>query len=310
VSAPALVRPDTDHDDRRCRRGAGCVRREKRTTLVEAECPCSCHGGGQWAACDATSDDGGCGHLHTTTEEVTLHGKLLDDPATGWCPPCISRLELALDELPALAELLDQLHEPTLEIRYRTDDCGGGGNPHPAIPLNEHSDALTRLIDHELATNAELVADAAGVDWDSQAAAAQRPASRIFDASRLLRYRIVQWLALPEQEYEARSLTADPRDGHDLDALDFVFGRWWVRRDGPAAAGEVLKLHRQALHFTGGAASDWVPVPCGHCGDRALYRQHTACTVRCRACGDTKSDDGHDAFLDAALAAHTTGATR
>lgn len=292
------------HLDRRCGRGPRCRRREQHTVHVPpaAVCPCSCHGGGQFARCDV-AEDGGCGHLHPA-DSVVQAGALLEDPGEVWCPSCVSGLALALDELPGLAVMLDQLHEPSLAQRYR--DGGSTGVPGSIVPLNEHADALLRLLDHELAANAELVADTAGVPWDSQRAAAQPPPARIQDAARLLGYRWDTWLQLPPNEYEARSLGADPRDGHDLDAIEHVFGRWWVRRDGPAAAAVILDLHRQAQWLTGGAASDWVPVPCSHCHDRALYRQHAACTVRCRSCGHTMSDGGYDAFLDAALAATAT----
>jgi ribosomal protein L37AE/L43A len=47
-------------------------------------------------------------------------------------------------------------------------------------------------------------------------------------------------------------------------------------------------------------------VPCGYCSSRTLRRDHHTGVVRCRTCGDTKTDDAYDAFLEAALAAYET----
>jgi ribosomal protein L37E len=233
--------------------------------------------------------------------ETTRSGQLLDDPTAGYCPADTTRLVLALDRLDALVDLLRLLHLPSLETRYRTDDTSRGAGAAPPILINEHADALTRLLDHEVSTNAELVAAAAGVPWDTQAAAALAPSTRIRQGCQLLGYRVEQWLRLPDNEYEARSLGTDPTDGHDPDTLDYLFGRWWVRRDGPAAANAILRLYQAALGATGGTPSDWVPVPCRHCGRRTLHRQHATGVVRCSSCGDTRTDDAHDAFVAAAL---------
>ena len=137
-------------------------------------------------------------------------------------------------------------------------------------------------------------------------AAASRLGHRIQTGCQLLGYRIAQWLALGPQEYEARSLAERPEHGHHPDTVSFDAGRWWVLRDGPAAALTILDLHRRAIRFTGGGPADWMPVPCGYCSSRTLHRDHHTGVVRCRTCGDTKTDDAYDAFVAAALAAHTS----
>jgi hypothetical protein len=287
--------------DRRCRRSERCVRRELLTHTSTAECACSCHGRGPHSACD---DDGGCGHLHQDVT-VTL-GVLLEDPRAGFCPACTGRLTLAFDELPTLYAQLNLLHLPSLAVRYRSDTITGATATGSPVLVDQVADALARLIDHELETWAEVVADLAGVPWDSQLAQRSRDGHRVQQAATLLSYRVVQLLAAGVHEYRARSLTDDPNHGHDPATTYEEFGDWWCSYDGPAAAGRILDLHHKAVRATGGGPADHIPVPCGYCSSRTLRRDHHTGVVRCRTCGDTKTDDAYDAFLEAALAAYET----
>jgi hypothetical protein len=258
--------------DRRCRRGERCTHRDRIDT-------------------------------GTDNDEPQFEGALLEDPRDGFCPACTTKLELALTELPRLFVAVHLLHNPSLAVKYRTDDIVAGTDPASPVLVNDFADALTRLLDHELSTWAEVVADIADVPWDSQLAAASRSGHRLQQACDLLQYRVVQWLRAGEHEYPARSLTEDPTAGHDPDTTTRYGRDWWCHRDGPAAAILVLRLHHQALRVTGGAPSDWVPTPCGYCHQRKLYREHHTLDVVCRACGDRKSYGAHEAFLEAALEA-------
>lgn len=269
--------PTPTHEDRRCRRGERCARRARVDTPTEPDGP------------------------------VVFTGTLLADPRDGFCPGCTGRLELALSEFPRLYASLNLLHLPSLAVRYRPDDITGGGLLHSPTLLNDHVADLALAAAHELDTWAERVADLAGVDWDSQLAARSRDGHRVQVACQLLGYRVVQWLRAGEHEYRARSAHEDPTRGHDPNTITAWAGDHWCRLDGPAAAIRFLDLHRQAVRLTGGAPSDHVPVPCGYCGAMELRREHTACIVRCRACGSPQSDDAYEAVIAAALAAFGTG---
>ena len=291
-------------EDRRCRRGRHCILRDRipaGTTTGWEDCTCACHLGGPYAVCE---QDGGCGLDHAEPREIhTVAGKLLDDPSAGFCYACQGRLGLALDELPALFARLALAHLPTMEITYDTEDLHPGGKLHPPIPLDEYADALARLIDHETRTAARMVADHAGVPWSSEAADGQRVGERVQQSCQLLAFRSVQWLTVGPREYRARSLTVDPQDGHGAHPVEQKAGDWWVTRDGPDQAMRVMDLWRKIKRVVGMEASDWVPTPCGYCSNRTLFRDHAICVVRCSTCGDTKTDDAHDAFVAAALAA-------
>jgi hypothetical protein len=287
VPTPALL------EDRRCRRGERCVRRDRHTTTT---CGCRCHLGGAFPTCDQPT---GCGDTHTEASETVIYvGALLEEPAAGFCGGCVPKLELALSELPKLYVQLTLLHLPSMTVVYRLDDITGGEATGPPIPLNEYIEALTSKIEHEASTWAEVVADTAGVAWDSQVAGASRPGHRMQRACQLLGYRIAEWLRAGTHEYPARSVTADPLHGHDEDTTTRYGRDWWCHRDGPAAALDVLSLHAQAIRATGGAPADREPVPCRYCGERELRREHEACVVVCRSCGDRQSDDAYDEVRD------------
>lgn len=247
----------------------------------------------------------GCAHLHgEAVESHTFLGRLMD-VADGLCPSCSGRLGLALDELPRLVAELSLASIPTMEVQYRTVDITSSAPLYPPIPIDEQADALIRLIDHEVTTWAELVADAAGLAWSSADAAASRWGHRIQASCQLLGYRRDQWLALPAHEYRARSLTVNPWSTAGEDDVTRYGDDYWCSRDGVDAAVLVLDLHHRASRFTGGGAADHIPIPCGYCNNRTLRRDHESGVVRCRTCGDTKTDDGYDTFLLSALNLHS-----
>jgi hypothetical protein len=266
-------------EDRRCRRGERCLRSEKHTRA---------------------------------DEEITLGAQL--DLADGLCPACTSRLAFALDDLPDQYVRLHLLHLPTMEIRYRLEDITGGEETGPPVLVSEHVDGLARKLDHELRTWAEIVADIAGVPWDSQEATASRPGFRVQQSCQLLGYRLTQWLAAGVQEYPARSTGEDPTRGHDPDTTTRYRGDWWCHRDGLAAACDVLSLYGQALYLASGGASasrsDHIPgVPCSYCSSTTgLRRDHFSGVVRCLHCDNTRSEAAHNEFVSAALAAYAAEA--
>lgn len=232
---------------------------------------------------------------------------LLDDPADALCRGDVARLTAALGELPELVARLHALHLPSLAVKYRDMDISGGGELHPPIPLDVHADALIRLIDHEVSFWANVVAVRVGLtatgDWNTDLAGALPQGQRIQEGAQLLAFRVDTWLREGPREYEARSLGARRWDGHDEDTTTRRGAEVWCQRDGATAAVHLLDLHAKAQRATAGDASDWLPTPCGHCGARTVFRRHLLGHVRCRSCGDTKSDKGYDEFLNAALAA-------
>lgn len=226
------------------------------------------------------------------------------EPGDGLCVADTHRLLHTLGDLPRLVARLHVAHLPAMAVRYRSLDFTDGAERIP-IPLNEHADALARLLDHELQTWADAVADAAGMveagEWRPELWDRMRVGVRITQACELLHYRHAQWLAHGPLEHRGRSLADLP--SHGLDDLPGVVDRYdvWITRTGGQAAAVVLDLAERARRFTVPDGTDWIPVPCGGCGARKLHRHHTDRVVRCHRCGRESTDDQHDAFLAAAL---------
>lgn len=311
----ALAPAVTDVNDRRCRRGARCAHADRYTITTggAAACPCRCHaGGGIGAVCDLPT---GCADTHTdTTEQERRRGALLEH-ADGLCPGDTSRLVVALANLPDEYARLHLLHLPSMAIEYRTDDITGGEALSAPIPMSEYVDGLARKLVYELRTWQEIVADIAGVPWDSQEADACRPGFQLQQACQLLGYRIEQWLTAGVHEYRARSVTDDPTHGHNPETTTRYGDDWWCHRDGLDAACDVLSLYGQVLHLTSGAASasrsDHIPgVPCSYClSTTGLRRDHFSGVVRCRHCDNERTMAGHNEFVAAALKAHAEEST-
>jgi len=238
-------------------------------------------------------------------------GALLADPDAGLCPGCLSRLVGTLDDVPVLLAALAVVQRPTMEVRYRTMDVTGGGSVHPPLVIDTATEALVRLLDHELTAWVEFVADHIGEPWSSDEEAHLRQADRVARACTFLGLNATTWAGLGSRDYVARSLTFEPTDapgpGVVLDAEDRPWGpdsvgSPYVRRTGAEAATVVLDLVHGAQQIIGAGGSDLIPVPCSSCGRRRLHREHALGVVRCRGCRAERSDDGHDAFLSAALA--------
>jgi hypothetical protein len=184
------------------------------------------------------------------------------------------------------------------------------------VLLSEHVDGLARKLVHELRSWAEIVADLAGVPWDTQEADACRPGFQLQQACQLLGYRLVQWLAAGPHEYRARSAGVDPTHGHDPDTTTRFRDDWWCRRDGLTAAVDVLSLYAQALYLTSGAAfasrADHMPgIPCSCCGSvGTLRKDYYSGVVRCSRsdCNNERSVPAHNEFVSAALAAYAAEA--
>jgi hypothetical protein len=221
------------------------------------------------------------------------------------CPTCLRHIGYALGSIPWDVAELTTLLVPSMEVRYRDPDMptGPGGKKHPPLELNVHAEALRALIDHEVTTWAEFVAEEAGVPWDSSTAAAQRLGRRVQDGCQLLAHRLPWLLGIPEREYEARSTGEHPTDGHDPDQITYDGSRYWLRRDGVTAALLLLRLHEQVQRFTGRAPADRLPVPCPACLLRGLHREHPRGAGRpgrvvCRACWREMTDDAYEHLVD------------
>lgn len=231
-------------------------------------------------------------------------GAPLDDPTQGLCAADSGRLRYTLGQLPELVARLHVAHLPNLAVRYRAMDITDGEERLP-IPLNEHADALTRLLDHELRTWADAVADTAGLveagEWHPDLWDRMRVGVRVTQACELLHHRHTQWLAHGPIEYRARSLGAHRVDGLDEDAVTFNGRDAWITRTGGEAAAHLLGLANRARTLAVPDGTDWIPVPCRRCKARRLHRHHRRRLVVCHGCGDERTDDAHDEFLAAAL---------
>jgi hypothetical protein len=222
---------------------------------------------------------------------------------TGWTPAmafaplcggCRRTLAASLQELPAAVEAVSLEQIPTLEIVYRTDDCNGGGNIHPPIPINTHFDAVTRLVDHELSAWAEFVAEYIRLPWSSKWAEMSRSGDRISKACTLLALHLDDFLAIGDREYRARSLGENPWSGHDPRTTRRDASDWWCVLDGPAAGIRLIDLHRACQEITGAIATTRLKTLCRHCKRRTLNRDYTRNLITCSNCNDSMSDRAYE----------------
>jgi hypothetical protein len=243
-----------------------------------------------------------CRRGQDCTERIPVYGP--GGVRTGWTPAhtddalcggCRRTLAYALDELPRQVLAVEAEQLPKLAIIYRQDDCSGGGEIHAPIPLDTHLDAIVRLIDHEVCTWADFVADAMSLPWSAMATRMSRTIDRVTRGSILLRRNTSWLLALGPHEYRARSLGENPWSGQGRgvvvrrDGTDF-----WVERDGPAAAIRILELFRATQEATGQIATTRLRTPCRHCHCRTLNRDHTRNLITCSTCGNQASVERHE----------------
>jgi hypothetical protein len=242
-----------------------------------------------------------------TGERIARLGAIVDDGGP-LCDQCLWDAEYAIASLPADMRDLAKLLPPPLKVRYRDPDLPAQPRVKkaPPLPMNEPVWSLMELIVYETTVWAETVADAAGVEWDSELTERSPWQNRVDTSCALLGYRFTQLIGLTGIEHRARSTSVDPTVGHDLDRTIRSRDDVWASRDGWEGALTLEQMHRQALKHAGRHPGDRVPTPCTNsaCGKRALVREHRNNVVVCRACKTALTDDDYEDFLTAALKAH------
>lgn len=227
-------------------------------------------------------------------------------PAAGpFCGTCVRYLRYAIAGLPYDMAELGQLLAPSLAVRYRPPDLPGPPprvRLHSPMPLNGAALDLQALIDHEVTSWAESVADAAGVAWDSDLEARQRPAYRVRNGCQLLAYRHEWLIALPPVTHRVRSAGERPTDGWPVESIDRMttddHGELWIDRDGVEGALVMFNLRRTVEGFVGRTPADRCKLPCPKCHRPALVREHRNRRIVCRYCWHPIPDDEYDRMLD------------
>ncbi len=251
------------------------------------------------------------GQCEDAVRQVSAEGRSIYVGAAATqplCATCIRYLRYALAALPLdIAELSDRL-VPSMAVRYRAPDMPTQPRVklHAPLPLDGSAMALQSLIDHEVTSWAESVADAAGVPWDTGLAGRSRQLHRVHNGCQLLAYRTDWLLALPAVRHRVRSAGEHPLDGwpEDLRArMDFDdHGEVWIDRDGTEGALTLFDLHAQVEGFVGRATGDRAPMPCPKCERRALVREHRSGRVTCRYCWREMSDAHYEELVRIASA--------
>lgn len=230
----------------------------------------------------------------------------------GLCGSCTRHVGYAIAQLPgdvtelSSAELLAptgerHLADPRMPLPPR-------GKPGPETPLRDDVYSLVELIDAEVTMWATSVARSAGMDgsgsgeWLPINLRDMTRARRVEQCCQLLGHRLPYLLGLPSVEHPARSKTARRADGHDPDLTTRYGDEYWTNRDGVEGALLLLKLHRDAEHYTGRKPADRVPLPCPRCRRPALIRLHNQGDpgggyVDCRACHHRMTDQEYDAHF-------------
>lgn len=199
----------------------------------------------------------------------------------GLCPACVLEIDTAVMQLP-----MDVLELSALLPRALTGSSAERGEitrpaPGPLLPIQEPIFALQELIAHEVTAWAEIVADAAGEDWDSDLMARTRVPNRVEKACAVLRQHLGRLLALGAQEYMAGDLP-------DMEVATRRGRAAWIFRDGIEAGLLLLALHRAA--WAAGAHDnrpDHLAMPCRNraCHQLAMRHWPGEEEVVCAACG-------------------------
>lgn len=255
-------------------------------------CPCDCHGHGVYGVCDI---GGGCGHLHEDTERHCARADRCADrsperdeagkhtgewiPATittdrGLCAACVRDVEHALNHLTG----------DVVELTMILGRAGAPGDvlvsttPELPIPIRVSIEALRAEIDTELQAWAEPVAEALGIDWDTNAMGRTRMGPRVQRAAQLLGRAVDTLIGLAPQEHSAW-INGEPAWDHDLDCQDTR------SRDGVDAALDFIDLHRRAYAALGRTSLvHRLPTPCPWCDQLTLVRYNGADQVECETC--------------------------
>jgi len=212
----------------------------------------------------------------------------------GLCGACVRFARYATSDLRRDWDDLDEAKYPTLEVRLRHPDLPSQPRIklHSPAPLRVDAVDLRDLIAHEVDWICASVVDAAdaGREWPHDSR------DRLDEACQLIIIHFDTLLTLPATAHPARSIAAEPWEGHPPDALTCEDGVWWVHRDGPDMALRLWDLHTMAELFTGRAGSDLLPVPCPACQRKSLVREHRANRVYCRRpkCDLFMGDDAYE----------------
>ncbi|MEV1295220.1 hypothetical protein [Pseudonocardia sp. NPDC049635] len=228
-------------------------------------------------------------------------------PTTGgaFCDTCVRYLRYAIAGLPYDVAELSTLLAPSLAVRYRSPDLPGPPprvKLHSPMPLDGTALDLQALIDHEVTSWAESVADFAGVDWDSDVAARSSQRRRVHDGAQLLAYRYEWLLGMPPVWHRVRSAGERPTDGWPVESIDRMepddHGDLWIERDGVEGALVMFALRRTVEGFAGRTPSDRCKLPCPKCQRPALVREHRNRRIVCRFCWHPMGDNEYERMLD------------
>lgn len=258
---------------------------------AEIGCPCSCHGGGSYAACDVL---GGCGHLHRPTaptepSEVDHSrrcarqrrcpdkqrvlgpdGKPVKEPVNGGqrivylgaridterglCTVCTQTVR---NEIPHLAADYRELASLLPAGGDATGEMVTSTRDLP-VPIRLSVEALMKAIDVEVTVWAEQVATAIGAEWDAAAAHSSRGAVRVGAAVDILANTTDTLTTLPAvtrdvYRHGERAYSWHPVPATE-DSSDDGAG-WWEAlyrtQDGLDAALTMLELHDRTRILAG-----------------------------------------------------------
>lgn len=247
----------TDH---RCRRADRCADRERAIERPAVCEPCACHNGPGWA-CTVL---GGCGHLHP--EQTVYYGAHIATP-DGLCETCTAHC----------AHAIRHLKGDVAELSMLIGRTGGGQGDKVTqtrelpVPIRLGVEALRAEIDDQTQVWAELVAEALGIEWDTQKARDSRMGVRVTRAADLLVQAIDTLVALPEQE-----LFGWDADGRPADESTYM--------DGVDAALHLSHLHWRAYRIAGRTRLVHRLLPrCEFCGQRTLVRDDGDEDARCES---------------------------
>lgn len=256
------------------------------------------------------------GLIRCRAAERCRDGENVHDPETGerlgrlgatthngsLCEACVRAVEYAIRSLPRDVRDLERLLPPSISPKLRDPDLPEQPRVKkpPPLPMDSQAWTTLELIVYETTVWAESVADAAGLEWDSDLAERASFEYRVQASCALLEGLLEKFLGLVDVEHRARSRTVEASDGHDLDRTVRSRDDVWTTRDGWQAALLLEELHKDVQRLCGRHPGDRILTPCPACHARAVVREHHNDRVVCRACDHAQSDDEHESFLEAA----------
>jgi predicted Fe-S protein YdhL (DUF1289 family) len=279
-------------------------------------CSCMCHLGPHYE-CDVTGGyDGGCGYLHgpppeaegVDTEHRCARGEQCagrtperndrGEPTGRWLAAVISAERGLCDGCRrdldnALNHLVGDVVELSMLIGHITPSAPGdivSQSPTMKIPLQVNIEALRAEIDSEVQAWAEPVAEALGIEWDTDSMHRSRLTVRVQRAVHLLARAVDAMLSLGVQEHPAW-IDGEPLwDGEGFQETTL--------RDGIDAAISLISLHRRAYSLLGRSKLvHRLDPPCPYCDHKKLVRHNGDDHVVCEGCHRTIAEKHYDWFV-------------